>query len=65
MDGASIWRKFIHVTLPSILPLIIINFVGTFIGTFQNMGNIFLMTFGGPGEATGSANWCRPTMAVC
>ena len=32
--------------------MIIINFVGAFIGTFQNMGNIFLMTFGGPGEAT-------------
>lgn len=52
VDGASIWGKFRNVTLPSILPLIIINFVGTFIATFQNMGNIFLMTFGGPGEAT-------------
>ncbi len=52
IDGASIFCKFRNVTLPSILPLIIINFVGTFIATFQNMGNIFLMTFGGPGEAT-------------
>jgi multiple sugar transport system permease protein len=34
------------------MPLIIISFVGTFIATFQNMGNIFLLTFGGPGEAT-------------
>ncbi len=34
------------------MPLIIINFVGTFIGTFQNMGNIFLLTFGGPDNAT-------------
>ena len=52
IDGASIFSKFRNVTLPSIYPLIIINFVGTFIATFQNMGNIFLMTFGGPGEAT-------------
>jgi len=52
LDGASILGKFKHVTLPSIYPLIIINFVGTFIATFQNMGNIFLMTFGGPGEST-------------
>ena len=52
VDGASIWGKFKNVTIPSIIPLIIINFVGTFIATFQNMGNIFLMTFGGPGEAT-------------
>lgn len=52
IDGASIWTKITSITLPSIMPLIIINFVGAFIGTFQNMGNIFLMTFGGPGEST-------------
>jgi len=52
IDGATIFEKFRNITLPSIYPLIIINFVGAFIGTFQNMGNIFLMTFGGPGEAT-------------
>ena len=52
VDGAGIWQKLKHITLPTLLPLIIINFVGAFIGTFQNMGNIFLMTFGGPGEAT-------------
>lgn len=52
LDGAGIRGKLLHITIPSLLPLIIINFVGTFIGTFQNMGNIFLLTFGGPGEAT-------------
>lgn len=52
IDGAGIRQKLLKITLPSLLPLIIINFVGTFIGTFQNMGNIFLLTFGGPGEAT-------------
>ena len=52
LDGAGIWNKLWRITIPSLLPLIIINFVGTFIGTFQNMGNIFLLTFGGPGEAT-------------
>ena len=52
LDGAGIRQKLWRITLPSLLPLIIINFVGTFIGTFQNMGNIFLLTFGGPGEAT-------------
>ncbi|NOY75466.1 MAG: sugar ABC transporter permease [Kiritimatiellaeota bacterium] len=52
VDGAGVFKKLIHITFPTLLPLIIINFVGAFIGTFQNMGNIFLMTFGGPGEAT-------------
>ncbi len=52
VDGAGVLSKLKSITLPCILPLILINFVGAFIGTFQNMGNIFLMTFGGPGDAT-------------
>ena len=52
VDGAGFFGKLRHITIPTLLPLIIINFVGTFIATFQGMGNIFLMTFGGPGEAT-------------
>jgi multiple sugar transport system permease protein len=52
IDGAGIWHKLTKITLPSLLPLILINFVGTFIATFQSMGSIFLLTFGGPGDAT-------------
>ena len=52
VDGAGLCSKLRNITFPALLPLIIINFVGAFIGTFQNMGNIFLLTFGGPGEAT-------------
>lgn len=52
IDGGGIFVKLRHITLPVLLPLIIINFLGAFIATFQNMGNIFLLTFGGPGETT-------------
>ena len=52
VDGASIFSKMRHITIPFIMPLIIINFVGTFIATFQNMGNILVLTAGGPGEVT-------------
>lgn len=52
VDGASVFTKLFKITLPTLMPLIVINFVGAFIGTFQNMGNIFLLTFGGPGETT-------------
>jgi len=52
VDGAGFRSKLWNITLPTLMPLIIISFVGTFIATFQNMGNIFLLTFGGPGEAT-------------
>ncbi len=60
LDGAGMRSKFRHITLPTIMPLILINFVGAFIATFQTMGNIFLLTFGGPGKETmvmGLAIW--------
>ena len=52
MDGASTRQKVAFITLPYIKPLIIINFVGAFIGAFQAMQQIFVMTGGGPARAT-------------
>jgi multiple sugar transport system permease protein len=52
LDGAGLIGKIRHVTLPTIMPLILINFVGAFIATFQGMATIFLLTFGGPGKET-------------
>jgi ABC-type sugar transport system permease subunit len=52
IDGAGIMRRLRHITLPQIMPLMVINFVGAFIASFQGMGSIFLLTFGGPGDAT-------------
>ena len=52
IDGAGIFARLRHVTLPQLIPLMVINFVGAFIAAFQGMGSIFLLTFGGPGDAT-------------
>jgi multiple sugar transport system permease protein len=52
IDGAGILSRFRHITWPQLLPLMVINFVGAFIAAFQGMGGIFLLTFGGPGDAT-------------
>jgi ABC-type sugar transport system permease subunit len=60
LDGSGFLSRIIHITLPTIAPLVLINFVGAFIGTFQSMGQIFLLTFGGPGKETmvmGMAIW--------
>ena len=46
IDGANFFMKIWHVTLPTIKSLIIINFVGAFIGAAQSGGNIMIMTFG-------------------
>ena len=52
VDGAGILSKFFNITVPTLKPLIIINFVGVFIGAFHAMQNIFVMTGGGPYNAT-------------
>lgn len=52
VDGAGIISKLRHITIPTLKPLIIINFVGVFIGAFHAMQNIFVMTGGGPHNAT-------------
>ncbi|MDR3688070.1 MAG: extracellular solute-binding protein [Fimbriimonas sp.] len=60
LSGAGILAKLRYITIPQLMPLILITFVGAFIGTFQSMGNIFLLTFGGPGKETmvlGLAIW--------
>ena len=52
VDGANIRGRLRHITIPTIKPLIIIQFIGAFIGTFHTMGNIFVMTGGGPDGQT-------------
>lgn len=52
IDGAGFLQRLRHVTFPQLAPLMVINFVGAFIAAFQGMGSIFLLTFGGPGDAT-------------
>jgi ABC-type sugar transport system permease subunit len=46
IDGAGILSKVFHITLPSLKPLLVINFVGAFIGAFHGMGNILVLTGG-------------------
>jgi ABC-type sugar transport system permease subunit/ABC-type glycerol-3-phosphate transport system substrate-binding protein len=48
LDGAGVWAKIRHITVPTLRPLIIINLVGAFIGAFQAAQNVLVMTGGGP-----------------
>ncbi len=49
IDGAGMFQKARGITFPTLYPLIVINFVGAFIGTFHQMQNIFVMTGGSAG----------------
>ena len=52
LDGAGFGTKFWTITVPFLKALIIINFVGAFIGAFRGFAPIFIMTAGGPANST-------------
>ncbi|RLC73796.1 MAG: sugar ABC transporter permease [Chloroflexi bacterium] len=52
IDGANWWQRFRHVTLPLLTPTIYFVVVMTFIGSFGVFAQIYIMTEGGPGQAT-------------
>jgi multiple sugar transport system permease protein len=54
MDGASPWRRFWRITLPWISPVVFFAIVYASIGALQVYESIFILTRGGPGDATRS-----------
>jgi multiple sugar transport system permease protein len=52
VDGASAWERFRFVTLPALRPTIVFVYVIGIIGTFQIYDQVFVMTRGGPIDAT-------------
>lgn len=56
LDGATAWQRFVHVTLPAIRPTMLFVMVTTSIGYLQFFEEPFVMTQGGPLNATISAS---------
>jgi len=54
IDGAGAWKKFVHITFPLIAPAFTINIIMTMIGSLKVFDIIYVMTKGGPGDATTS-----------
>lgn len=52
VDGGGSWARLRHVTLPMMTPTILFNLVMGIIGSFQVFTNAFVMTAGGPADAT-------------
>jgi multiple sugar transport system permease protein len=52
IDGAGRWAKFRHVTIPLMSPVIFFNLVMGVIGSFQVFTAGYLITGGGPNNAT-------------
>ena len=52
IDGASIFQRVRRITLPQLLPVMLIVLILQIIGTFQMFVEPFIMTKGGPNNAT-------------
>ncbi|MBN2983046.1 MULTISPECIES: carbohydrate ABC transporter permease [Cohnella] len=52
IDGAGSWKSFVHITLPLLLPAININLMLTLIGGLKVFSEVFVLTGGGPGNAS-------------
>jgi multiple sugar transport system permease protein len=52
IDGASAWRRFRHVTLPGLRGTLVFVAAVTTMLAFQLFDQVYLLTQGGPGDAT-------------
>lgn len=52
IDGAGKLARLFYITLPSLRPITLFIIIMGVIGAFQTFGEIYVMTFGGPADAT-------------
>ena len=52
LDGANVWRQFIHVTLPGLRNTLVFVVIATTIAAFSLFVQVDVMTQGGPNDAT-------------
>ena len=52
VDGAGVWARFRQVTVPGILPVVAVTTLFSSILTFNDFSIIWILTQGGPGNAT-------------
>lgn len=52
IDGASVWQRFLHVTIPGIRHVVLVVVLLSTIWTTNGFENVWLITQGGPSDAT-------------
>jgi multiple sugar transport system permease protein len=52
IDGAGVWHRFRNITVPMITPAVFFNMVLGIIGSFQVFNAAYIITAGGPANAT-------------
>ncbi|MFD1686052.1 carbohydrate ABC transporter permease [Halobellus litoreus] len=52
VDGAPMWRRYVHVIIPYMKPVLFVAILIRLIDLFRTFGLVFSLTSGGPGTAT-------------
>ncbi|RDI70146.1 carbohydrate ABC transporter permease [Halopelagius longus] len=52
VDGAPLWRRYVHVVVPYLKPVLFVAVLIRLIDLFRTFGLVFSLTRGGPGSAT-------------
>lgn len=52
IDGATRWRQFLHITLPLLQPVMLVNVTLSLMGAFNVFDIPYVMTEGGPANST-------------
>ncbi len=52
VDGAPLWRRYVHVIVPYMKPVVFVAVLIRLIDLFRTFGTVFSLTRGGPGSAT-------------
>ena len=63
IDGANAWRRFINVTVPQLRPVLTMLLAYTLVGGFNVFDIVYIMTKGGPANATEVLSTYTYTMA--
>lgn len=57
VDGATVWRRFIHITLPSMRPGFMLVLIYETMIAIRHFDLFFVLTEGGPGNASHTLSW--------
>ncbi|HHY99215.1 MAG TPA: sugar ABC transporter permease [Firmicutes bacterium] len=52
IDGATPWRRFLHITIPMLTPTLLFTTIMGIINSFQIFAQAYVMTAGGPADST-------------